>query len=195
LAQRLGRAEVAESDPFRQYVPIVAGGWQLGTKERTVDQEERRQFVREHRTCVFGYARKAHGPAMTIVYYVMDGNDLLVSTMAARGKAKAVVRDERVSLCILDERWPPTYLQLYGNAVLERDPDLATDVLTQVIGLMAGEEVPASRRPQIAEMAHDEQRVVIRVRPYATFETPPRHVYKMSDIDTLTHWTSASLPW
>jgi hypothetical protein len=60
---------------------------------------------------------------------------------------------------------------------------------------MAGEEVPASRRPQIAQMAQDEQRVVIRVRPYATFETPPRHVHKMADIDTLTHFTSTSMPW
>jgi hypothetical protein len=44
-------------------------------------------------------------------------------------------------------------------------------------------------------MARVENRVVIRVRPYATFETPPRHVYTMSDIDTLTHFTSTSLPW
>jgi len=160
-----------------------------------VNQEERRQFVRDHRTCVFGYARKADGPAMTVVYYVMDGDDLLVSTMAQRGKAKAVARDKRVSLCILDERWPFTYLQVYGNGRVETDPEQAADVLTRVVGLMAGEEVPASRRPQIAEMAREEQRVVIRVRPYATFETPPRHVYKMSDIDTLTHFTSTSMPW
>lgn len=70
-----------------------------------MDQAQRRQFVRDHRTCVFGYARKDHGPAMTVVYYVMDGDDLLVSTMAARGKPRAVERDGRVSLCILaDER-------------------------------------------------------------------------------------------
>jgi hypothetical protein len=106
-----------------------------------------------------------------------------------------VARDGRVSLCILDEKWPPSYLQVYGTAVVDRDPDLAADVLTRVVGLMAGEEVPESRRPQLAQMARDEQRVVIRVRPYATFETPPRHVYKMSDIDTLTHFTSTSLPW
>jgi PPOX class probable F420-dependent enzyme len=161
-----------------------------------LNQEERRQFVREHRTCVFGYARKAHGPAMTVVYYVMDSDDeLLVSTMTERGKAKAVDRDEHVSLCVLDESWPVTYLQVYGAGVVDRDPALAADVLTRVIGLMAGEEVPESRRPQIAQMARDEQRVVIRVRPYATFETPPRHVYKMADIDTLTHFTSTSLPW
>src|SRR5215469_1467328 len=167
----------------------------IPTEGNVMNREERRKFVRDHRTCIFGYARKADGPAMTVVYYVMDGDEMLVSTMAERAKAKAVARDERVSLCVLDEQWPLSYLQVYGNGVIDSDPELAADVLTRVVGLMAGEEVPASRRPQLAQMARDEHRVVIRVRPYATFETPPRHVHKMSDIDTLTHWTSASLPW
>jgi PPOX class probable F420-dependent enzyme len=160
-----------------------------------VDQAQRRQFVRDHRTCIFGYARQNHGPAMTVVYYVMDGDDLLVSTMAGRSKPRAVDRDGRVSLCVLDESWPVTYLQVYGRAVVDRDRELAVDVLTRVIALMAGQPVPASRRPQIEQMAEDEQRVVIRVTPYATFETPPRHVWQMSDIDTLTHQTSTSMPW
>lgn len=63
-----------------------------------MNREERRQFVTEHRTAVFGYARRDHGPAMTVVYYVMDDDDILVSTMAARGKAKAVRRDPRQSV-------------------------------------------------------------------------------------------------
>jgi PPOX class probable F420-dependent enzyme len=157
--------------------------------------EQRRQFVRDHRTCVFGYARQADGPAMTIVYYVMDGDDILVSTMAARGKARAVRRNAQVSLCILDESWPVTYLQVYGTAALEDDEDQAADVLRQVIGLMAGEPVPAERHEQIAALSREEQRVVLRVAPYATFATPPRHVNRMEDIDTLSHWTSASQPW
>jgi PPOX class probable F420-dependent enzyme len=160
-----------------------------------VDQEQRQQFVRDHRTCIFGYGRQEHGPAMTVVYYVMDGDDMLISTMAARGKARAVARDGKVSLCVLDEQWPLSYVQVYGQAVVEHDRELAVDVLTQVIGLMAGETVPESRRPQIEQMAEGEQRVVIRVAPYATFVTPPRHVWQMSDIDTLTHHTSTSLPW
>jgi hypothetical protein len=40
---------------------------------------------------------------MSIVYYVMDGDDILVSTMAARGKARAARRNSKVSLCVLDE--------------------------------------------------------------------------------------------
>jgi PPOX class probable F420-dependent enzyme len=160
-----------------------------------MDADKRRQFVRDHRTCIFGYARRELGPAMTVVYYVMDGDDILVSTMEARGKAKAVDRNPQVSLCVLDEQWPPTYLQVYGTAVVERDPEQAADMLRRVVELMAGEPVPDERRAQIAEMAREEQRVVIRVRPHSTFATPPRHVNKMEDLDTLTHWTSASLPW
>ncbi|HEX3712731.1 MAG TPA: TIGR03618 family F420-dependent PPOX class oxidoreductase [Trebonia sp.] len=160
-----------------------------------MDPDKRRQFVRDHRTCVFGYSRRDHGPAMTVVYYVMDGDDILISTMEARGKAKAVRRDPQVSLCILDEQWPPTYLQVYGTAVLERDEEQAADVLRQIVELMAGEAVPDERREQIAQLAREEQRVVLRVRPYATFATPPRHVTAMEDLDTLSHWTSASLPW
>ena len=144
---------------------------------------------------MFGYGRREHGPAMTVVYYLIDGDDLLISTMADRGKAKAVTRDGRVSLCILDEKWPLSYIQVYGTAVVSDDRELATDVLAGVIGIMAGEEVPESRRPQIEQMVDDEKRVVIRVTPYATFVTPPRHVYEMSDIDTLTHYTSTSMPW
>jgi PPOX class probable F420-dependent enzyme len=160
-----------------------------------MDKDQRRQFVRDHRTCVFGYRRREHGPAMTVVYYVTDGDDMLISTMAARSKTRAVQRDPRVSLCVLDETWPLTYLQVYGTAVVERDEEQAADVLRQVVELMAGEPVPAERREQIAELAREEQRVVIRVTPYATFATPPRHVHRMHDLDTLTHWTSASMAW
>jgi PPOX class probable F420-dependent enzyme len=160
-----------------------------------MDSSERREFVRKHRTCIFGYNRKNDGPAMTVVYYVLDGDDLLISTMAARSKTLAVKRNPKVSLCVLDEQWPPTYLQLYGDATLEVDFEQAVDVMRRVIDLMAGEKMPTSKLPEIQRMCREENRVVIRFKPYATFATPPRHVHKAEDIDTLTHSTSTSLPW
>jgi hypothetical protein len=111
------------------------------------------------------------------------------------GKALAVKRDPKVSLCILDEQWPLTYLQVYGDATLEEDFGQAVDVLRRVIDLMAEKDVTSAKLPEIERMAREENRVVIRVRPYATFATPPRHVYKAGDIDTLTHFTSNSQPW
>jgi PPOX class probable F420-dependent enzyme len=160
-----------------------------------MNREERRDFVRKHRTCVFGYNRKDDGPAMTVVYYVIDGDDLLISTMSARAKARAVRRNPKVSICVLDEQWPLTYLQVYGDAKIEDDFDQAVDVLRRVIDLMAGSDVSATKHAEIEQMVRDEDRVVIRVTPYATFATPPRHVYQAEDIDTLTHFTSRSQPW
>ncbi len=53
--------------------------------------EERRRFVRDHRTAIFGYNRASDGPAMSVVYYVLDDDDtILVSTMRERSKARAV---------------------------------------------------------------------------------------------------------
>jgi hypothetical protein len=115
--------------------------------------------------------------------------------MAARAKALAVQRNPKVSLCILDEHWPLTYLQVYGDATLEDDFGQAVDVLRRVIDLMAEKDVTSDKLPEIERMAREENRVVIRVRPYATFATPPRHVYKAEDIDALTHFTSSSQPW
>lgn len=132
---------------------------------------------------------------MTVVYYVMDGDEMLVSTMAARGKARAVRRNPRVSLCVLDENWPLRYLQVYGNATVEDDFDASVDLLSRIVDLMAGTAMPDSTRSEVERMARDEQRVVVRIAPYATFETPPRHVYAAEDVATLTHTTSKSEPW
>jgi PPOX class probable F420-dependent enzyme len=157
--------------------------------------EERRQFVRDHRTAVFGYSRKHDGPAMTVLYYVVEGDEILVSTMRARGKTSAVLRDPKVSLCVLDEKWPPTYLNVYCDAVVDEDPQAGADLFFKIMGVMAGRPLGEEARPEVAEMARSEERVMLRLRPYATFATPPRHVSNEDDLKGLTHWTSASVPW
>jgi len=86
-----------------------------------MNQQERMEFVRSHRTAIFGYNRRNDGPSMSVVYYVLDGDDILVSTMAERGKAKVVRRNPKISLCVLDEKWPLTYLQVYCDATIETD--------------------------------------------------------------------------
>jgi PPOX class probable F420-dependent enzyme len=160
-----------------------------------VNQQERMEFVRSHRTAIFGYNRRHDGPSMSVVYYVMDGDEILVSTMAERGKALAIRRNPKVSLCVLDEKWPPTYLQVYCEASIETDLEAATDLMMRVAGLMAGQPMPDSVRPNIRQGAINEQRVVLRIRPYQTFETPPRHVYTPKDVAGLTHSLGAALPW
>jgi PPOX class probable F420-dependent enzyme len=161
-----------------------------------MNRDERRAFVERHRTAIFGYTRRQDGPAMTVVYYVVDGDDILVSTMAARAKAKAVARNQKVALCVLDEQWPPTYLQVYCDAKVETDFDATVDLAMRIAGVMAGGPMPEDVRPMVAAGVREEDRVVLRLSPYATFETPPRHVYSADDInENLTHTLGTSLPW
>ena len=164
--------------------------------DRDMLPSERREFVRTHRTCVFGYRRRNDGPAMSIVYYIPTDNDeLLVSTMAGRGKARMAERDGKVSLCVLDEQWPFAYLQVYADATLEEDPDLAVDVMMAVAGRMSGQPLGEEARPYITEMSKRENRVVIRCRPYGTYATPPRHLDRNDQVEQLTHWVSGVVDW
>src|SRR5436190_2354819 len=146
--------------------------------DRDMLPSERREFVRTHRTCVFGYGRRADGPSMSIVYYVpTDDDELLISTMGGRAKAKAVARIGKVSLCILDEHWPFAYVQVYCDARVDTDPDLVVDVMMAVAGRMSGQPLPVEARPVVQAMAEQEERVVLRCRPYSTFAQPPRHLH------------------
>lgn len=176
-------------------LPLAAEPFTAPT-DRDMLPSERREFVRTHRTCVFGYRRRHDGPAMSIVYYIpTDTDELLVSTMAGRGKERVIARDGKMSLCVLDERWPFAYLQVYADAVIERDRDLTVDVMMAVAGRMSGQPLPEEARPTVEAMAESENRVVVRCRPYETFAQPPRHLHRNDQEEKVTHWISGTVPW
>lgn len=129
----------------------------------------------------------------------MDGGDILISTMRARAKARAVQRNPKVSLCVLDENWPPTYITLFCSASIEAtvDDDLeaVVDLSMRIGAVMAGRELDDSLREHAAARVIKEDRVKIRLKPYASFMTPPRHAWNESDFANLTHWTSSTLRW
>jgi hypothetical protein len=164
--------------------------------DRDMLPSERREFVRTHRTCIFGYGRQSDGPAMSVVYYVPgDNDDLFVATMGARAKANAVARNGKISLCILDETWPFAYVQVYCDAVIDSDEELLVDVMMAVAERMSGERLGPELRPMVKAVGEEEGRVLLRCRPYATFVTPPRHLHRNDQEEKLTHWVSASMPW
>ncbi len=176
-------------------LPLSKDPFQAPT-DRDMLPSERRRFVETHRTCVFGYGRRSDGPAMSVVYYIpAENGDLLVATMGARAKARAVARNGKVSLCVLDETWPFAYLQVYCDATVDPDGETLVDVMMAVAERMSGEALGPELRPMVKAMAEDEGRVLIRCRPYATFVTPPRHLHRNDQEERLTHWISASMPW
>ncbi len=129
--------------------------------------EERKQFLLAHRLAVAGAYRRSASPQLSPVYYVLDGDDLLISTTATRAKAKAVRRDPRISLCVLGEQSPFPYLTVYGRGRIEDEG--AVHLMMRVGEKMTGNPVPDSMRPAIEERARREQRVVLRVTPESYF--------------------------
>lgn len=133
--------------------------------------EERRKFLEENRYCVVAYNRKSGPPAMSPVYYVMDGDDLLISTRATRYKGRVFAGERDVSVCVLAEGPHPgaPYVTIYGKARTETEG--AVDLMMRVGKVMTGEPVPESARPAVEERAKNEHRVVLRV-------TPERYVFR-----------------
>jgi hypothetical protein len=176
-------------------LPLAAEPFALPT-DRDMLPSERRLFVNTHRTCVLAYARRDDGPAQSVVYYIpTDDGQLLIATMGARAKAKAVERLGKISLLVLDEQWPVGYLTVYCDAVVDRDPTLVVDVMMAVAGRMSGQPLGDDARPFVQAMAEEEGRVVVRCTPYATFATPPRHLHRNDQDEKVTHWLSGSVPW
>jgi PPOX class probable F420-dependent enzyme len=156
---------------------------------------ERRAFVAGNRTCIFAFQRRQGPPSMSVVYYVMDGDHILVSTMAARAKAKAVRRTGEAALCVLDEKWPLTYLQVYGPASVQDDITTTVDVMMKVGAIMSGQDLPEAARPLVEAKAREEGRVVLRLEPQWTVYTPPVHLHAGDDGSKMQHGLAARLPW
>lgn len=125
---------------------------------------EQREFLQAQRFCVVSYARKDGPPAVTPVYYVMDGEDILFSTTATRTKAKVLARSPELSICAMAETHPsPRYLTVYGTARIETEG--AADLMMRIGEAMTGNPVPDAARPMVEKRAADEQRIVVRVTP------------------------------
>ncbi len=126
--------------------------------------EQRKQFLEENRYCVVGYDRNEGPPALSPVYYVMDGDDILISTQAGRAKGRVLAKRPEVSVCILSEKHPSApYLTIYGKATVVTEG--AAGVMMRIGGVMTGNEVPEAARPAIEKRAEEEGRVVLRVTP------------------------------
>jgi len=160
-----------------------------------MNQSQRREFVEKHRTCIFGFQRKHGPPSMSVVYYVVDGDDLLISTMAERAKAKAIRRTREAAICVLDEKWPLTYLQIYGPAAVEDYLQTTVDVMMKVAAIMSGQPLPEAARPIVEAKAREEHRVVIRLQPEWSVHTPPVHLNAGDDGSKMQHGLAERMAW
>jgi PPOX class probable F420-dependent enzyme len=130
---------------------------------------EHRRFLEDHRLAVVGFDRQSGPPALSPVYYVLDGDDILISTTATRAKAKAARRQGEVTLCVLHEQMPFSYLGIYGEATVEDEG--GSDLMMRIGERMSGNPIAEAARPALEERARNEGRIVLRVKPTRFYAT------------------------
>lgn len=84
--------------------------------------EQTRAFLSEPRFGVLGTAGPDGSPQLTVMWYDLDGDEILMNTTVDRVKASNLRRDPRVALCIEDGY---RYVTLYGTVRLNDDPATA----------------------------------------------------------------------
>lgn len=135
--------------------------------------DHHRTFVSQHRLCVLGWNRSTgatEGPPLTPVFYVTDGDDVLVSITEDRAKTRALRRDPAISVCVLGEEMPYPYVTLFGTAAIEQEG--AFETMARVIEAM-GRSLDDAGREALRQRAERERRVVLRVTPRRSVSNVP----------------------
>lgn len=133
------------------------------------------EFVAANRLCVLSWNRGAgstDGPPLTPVFYVTDGDDVLVSITEDRAKTRALRRDSAISVCVLGEEMPFPYVTLFGRATIDADAASAFELMARVVERM-GRALDDDASGKLRERADREHRVVLRVTPQRSISNLP----------------------
>jgi PPOX class probable F420-dependent enzyme len=116
-----------------------------------------RKFLQERRFAVLGTINKDGSPHLTTMWYLLEGDTIVMNTKVGRLKEQNIRRDPRVSICVEDEG----YITISGSVEIIDDPQTAQHDIYRLAVRYDGEE--AAKR-QIAETFSHEQRITLHLK-------------------------------
>jgi PPOX class probable F420-dependent enzyme len=126
-----------------------------------IGSAEQDALIRELRWAVVTTLRKDGSPSNSVIFYAVDGDELIFSTTKDRIKAKTLKRDPRIAVTVLDEGAPHRFVTVEGSARVEEDDVLPGHILIN----RAMRKDPAWSPPEgYVEGLKTAGRVVIRVK-------------------------------
>lgn len=109
---------------------------------RPMGDEERRRFMLEGtRTGKLATVRADASPHEAPIWFVLDGDDVILMTGARTAKGRNIRRDPRVCLAVDDERPPFSYVRVDGTAELSEDPGEMLAWSIRIAGRYVGPEL------------------------------------------------------
>ncbi|MDT0446413.1 PPOX class F420-dependent oxidoreductase [Streptomyces johnsoniae] len=107
----------------------------------TMTKDEWRAFLAAGtRTAKLATVRTDGRPHVAPVWFVLDGEDIILTTGAGTVKARNMAADDRVSLCVDDEVPPFGFVVMHGRAELSGDPAELRDWAERIGGRYMGED-------------------------------------------------------
>jgi len=127
-----------------------------------IGNEDQDKFVRAMKWAVITSLRKDGSPTNSVVFFALDGDDVLFSTTENRLKAKTLSRDPRAAVTVLDEGAPYRFVTIEGRASIERDDIVPGHIAVNRVMRNAPEWQPPEG---YEETLRSQKRVIIRVTP------------------------------
>ena len=125
------------------------------------DTEYRDSVTAGTRMAKWATTRRDGRPHVVPVWFVLEGDDLLITTGSKSVKGRAVLRDPRVGLCIDDDRPPYTFVLIEGCASVSTDPDEVLRAST----LNARGYVGAERAQEYGRLNAGKGMLLVRITP------------------------------
>lgn len=118
--------------------------------------DEFRAFLEAPRFAVIATINPDGSPQQSVIWYVLQGDQIMLNTARGRVKTRNLERDPRVSLCVEDGY---RYLTITGRVTLNDD-----QVIAQVDNMVLARRymTPAEYEPWI-ERFQQQQRVTLRL--------------------------------
>lgn len=120
--------------------------------------DKARAFLEEKRFAVLATLNQDGTIQQTTMWYLLEGETILMNTMVGRLKERNLRRDPRVSICVEDGY---SYLTLSGKVELIDDPEIAQNDIYRLAVRYNGETAAAK---QHTDMFSREQRVTLRLK-------------------------------
>ncbi len=128
------------------------------------DDERRAFLLQGTRTGKLATVRRDGRPHVVPIWFVLDGDDVVLTTGADTVKGRNIRRDPRVGLCVDDEVRPYAYVMVEGEVEISTDPEELLRWATRIGGRYMG----ADRAEEFGRRNAVEGELLVRIRPTKT---------------------------
>src|SRR6476620_5466097 len=99
-------------------------------------------FLDEKHLAVFVTLMKDGSPQATPTWVDHDGAHVLINTVTGHQKQRNLVRDGRVTICVVDRETPGKYVQIRGRVIETADGDAAASHANKLSQKYSGHDYP-----------------------------------------------------